>query len=217
MSMLNSFLADVTAHPMWACATVFVAALLEAVPVLGSFVPGSTLILGVGATAGFGGALLPALLASAIAGALIGDGAAYWAGHVAKQQILHAWPLSAYPRLVARSSEFFAQHGLLAVFSARFIAPIRAFVPITAGALGMPPRRFFPVNLAAILVWAPFHVLPGALAGTALRQWGGTEWHHPKLLLALALAAAVLIWALWHHVHHMLMPPLAAANSREAR
>jgi len=32
----------------------------------------------------------------------------------------------------------------------------------------MAPSRFFAVNLRAILVWAPAHILPGVLAVSAL-------------------------------------------------
>ena len=59
------------------------------------------------------------------------------------------------------------------MFFARFLPPIRAFVPITAGALDMPPLRFYAVNIPAILLWAPAHVLPGVLAVSALHQYGG--------------------------------------------
>jgi membrane protein DedA with SNARE-associated domain len=216
MSMLNSLLALLAAHPIWSCAAVFVAALLEAVPVLGSFVPGSTVILGVGASAAFGGDLLPALLLSAITGALVGDGAAYWTGYRAKRQILQSWPLSAHPHLVARSEQFFDRHGMLAVFFARFVAPIRAFVPVTAGALGMAPQRFFPVNLAAVLVWAPLHVIPGALAGSAIREWGSNSWDHPMLLAGMAAVAALIGWAIWQHVRHAV-PALAGADAGKPR
>jgi len=214
MSMLNTLLAYLAAHPAWSCAAVFVAALLEAVPVLGSFVPGSTLILGVGAAAPFD--LLPALLASAMAGALFGDGGAFLTGYRAKRRILEAWPLSGYPHLVARSEQFFSRHGVAAVFFARFIAPIRAFVPVTAGALDMAPQRFFPVNAAAILLWAPLHVVPGALAGSALRRFGVAHWHHPVLLAALAAVLAVIAWAAWQHARHAV-PAFATADARERR
>lgn len=214
MSTLNTLLAYLAAHPVGSCAAVFIAAMLEAVPVLGSFVPGSTLILGVGAAAPF--ELLPALLASAAAGALLGDGCAFLAGYRAKRRILEGWPLSSYPHLVARSEQFFAHHGMAAVFFARFIAPIRAFVPVTAGALDMPPRRFFPVNAAAILVWAPLHVIPGALAGWALRRFGVAQWHHPLLLAALAAAVAVIAWAMWQHARHAA-PRFAVAGAGERR
>src|SRR3979411_3507245 len=81
--------------------------------------------------------------------------------------------MSRYPGVVAQSEAFFHRWGALAVFFALFVPPIRAFVPITAGALAMPPLRFYPVNIAAILLWAPAHILPGVLAVSALDRAGG--------------------------------------------
>ena len=92
---------------------------------------------------------------------------------------------------------------MLAVFFARFVPPIRAFVPITAGALGMPPLRFYAVNAAAILVWALAHVLPGVLAVSPLHQYGGclgirgTAKHHwMPVVIGGALVLALAIWAI---------------------
>ena len=117
------------------------------------------------------------MLAAAIAGAMLGDGSAFWIGHRAQREILSSWPMANYPRVVAQSEAFFVRWGALAVFFARFVPPIRAFVPITAGALGMPPLRFYAVNIPAILLWAPVHVLPGVLAVSALHQYAGLPPH----------------------------------------
>src|SRR5260370_11154100 len=94
--------------------------------------------------------------------------------------------MSRYPQLVKRSEALFRRWGALAVFFARFVPPIRAFVPITAGALGMSPPLFYTVNIPAILLWAPAHVLPGVLAVNALHPYGGLPHHtrgHQTLLL----------------------------------
>ena len=116
-------------------------------------------------------------MAAAIAGAMLGDGTAFWIGHRAQRKILNSWPLSSYPSLIAQSEAFFHRWGTLAVFFARFVPPIRAFVPITAGALDMPPLRFYAVNIPAILLWAAAHVLPGVLAVSALHEYGGISHH----------------------------------------
>lgn len=199
---VDSLLALVAAHPVWAYAATFLAALLEAVPVLGSFVPGSTLILGLGTMVISGGLNLAAMVASAAAGAVLGDGAAFLTGHCAKGQILQTWPLSDHPEVVARSKGFFTRHGLLAVFFARFVAPVRAVVPVTAGALGMPLPRFFAVNIAAVLLWAPLHVMPGAVAGTALQRLDEATPRHPWLIAALVVIAGLLAFSLWQHLRH---------------
>ena len=172
-SLIDPLIAFVSAHAWLAYLTLFLAALLEAVPVVGSVIPGSTIIFALSALVPGGELQLEWVLVAAIAGALLGDGSAFWVGHRDQREILSAWPISNYPRVVAQSEAFFHRWGTLAVFFARFVPPIRAFVPITAGALGMPPLLFYAVNIPAILLWAPAHVLPGVLAVSALHRYGG--------------------------------------------
>lgn len=197
-SFLDPLIAFVSAHAWLAYLTLFLAALLEAVPVVGSLVPGSTIILALSALVPGGELKLELVLAAAIAGALCGDGTAFWIGHRQQREILSAWPMTNYPRVVEQSEAFFNRWGALAVFFARFVPPIRAFVPITAGALGMPPLRFYAVNIPAILVWALAHVLPGVLAIHALHEYAGIPRHHGtgKHLWMLAVLGGALIVAL---------------------
>ena len=176
-SFLDPLIAFVAAHAWLAYLTVFLAAFLEAIPVVGSVIPGSTIILALSALVPGGELRLEWVLAAAVAGALLGDGPAFWIGHRAQREILSAWPMKNFPRVIAQSEAFFDRWGTLAVFFARFVPPIRAFVPITAGALGMSPLRFYTVNIPAILLWAPAHVLPGVLAISALHQYAGVPHH----------------------------------------
>src|ERR1051326_37400 len=169
-AVIDPLIAFVSAHTSLAYSTIFLAALLEAVPIIGSVIPGSTIILALSALIPGGELDLVGVFASAIAGAALGDGAAFWLGYRSQREILSTWPMARYPAIIAQSEAFFRRWGALAVFFARFVPPIRAFVPITAGALGMPPRRFYAVNLPAILLWAPAHVLPGVLAGSMLHE-----------------------------------------------
>jgi membrane protein DedA with SNARE-associated domain len=202
-SYLDSLIAFVSAHAWLAYLTLFLAALLEAVPVVGSLVPGSTIILALSGLVPGGELMLWAVLAAAIAGAVIGDGSAFWIGHRSQREILNVWPLTNYPGVMARSEAFFHSRGWLAVFFARFVAPIRAFVPVTAGALGMPPPHFYAVNIPAILLWALAHVLPGVLAISAFHQYFGLPHHHGTgkhlwmlAVLGGALMVAIAIWAI---------------------
>jgi membrane-associated protein len=166
-SVIDPLISLVAAHAWLGYGTLFLAALLEAVPVVGSVIPGSTIILALSALVPGGELQLVPVLTSAAAGAALGDGTAFWIGHRTQREILGAWPMSRYPTVIAQSEAFFHRWGVLAVFFARFVAPIRAFVPITAGALDMPPLRFYAVNIPAVLLWAVAHVLPGVLAVSA--------------------------------------------------
>ena len=202
-SLVDPLIAFVSANPWLAYLTLFLAALLEAVPVVGSVIPGSTIILALSALIPGGELQFQWVLLTAIAGAMLGDGSAFWTGHRTQREILSAWPMSNYPRLVAQSEAFFHRWGTLAVFFARFVPPIRAFVPITAGALAMSPLRFYAVNIPAILLWAPAHVLPGVLAVSALHEYAGVPRHagigrHYWILAAIggALIVALATWTI---------------------
>ncbi|RZM90352.1 DedA family protein [Bradyrhizobium genosp. SA-3] len=200
-SFLDPLIAFVSAHAWLAYLTLFLAALLEAVPVVGSVIPGSTIILALSALVPGGELKLPWVLLAAALGAVLGDGSAYWIGHRQQREILNTWPLTNYPRVVEQSESFFHRFGTWAVFFARFVPPIRAFVPVTAGALGMPPAKFYAVNIPAILAWAPAHVLPGVLAVSALHEYAGLHHHghvgkHIWILtvVAVAIVVGVTLW-----------------------
>ncbi len=110
-SFIDPLIAFVSAHAWLAYLTLFLAALLEAVPVVGSVIPGSTIILALSALVPGGELRLEWVLAAAVAGALLGDGSAFWIGHRAQREILSSWPLSNYPRVVAQSEAFFHRWG----------------------------------------------------------------------------------------------------------
>jgi membrane protein DedA with SNARE-associated domain len=200
-SLIDSLISFVSAHAGLAYLTLFLAALLEAVPIVGSVIPGSTIIFALSALVPGGDLRLEWVLTAAVAGALLGDGSAFWLGHREQRETLNAWPLSSYPRVVAQSEAFFHRWGTLAVFFARFVPPIRAFVPMTAGALGMTPPMFFAVNVPAVLLWAPAHVLPGVLAVSALHRYGGLAPHAGVAkhywIAAVIVGASIIALASW--------------------
>src|SRR5260370_36771900 len=80
-SFIDQLIAFVSANAWLAYLTLFLAALLEAVPVVGSVIPGSPVILALSAVLPGGGLKLEWVLAAAIAGALLGGGSAVWVGH----------------------------------------------------------------------------------------------------------------------------------------
>jgi membrane protein DedA with SNARE-associated domain len=200
-SLIDPFISFVSTHAWLAYLTLFLAALLEAVPIVGAVIPGSTIIFALSALVPGGELKLGWVLLAAIAGALLGDGSAFLLGYREQREILKTWPLSNYPRLVSQSEAFFNRWGTLAVFFARFVPPIRAFVPITAGALGMAPPMFYAVNIPAVLLWAPAHVLPGVLAVSALHRYGGFAPHEGIAkhywIIAVVVGALIIALASW--------------------
>ena len=211
--LLDPLIGFVSAHAGLAYLTLFLAALLEAVPIVGSVVPGTTIILALSALIPGGDLQLQWVLAAAMLGAVLGDGTAFWLGHRSQREILTTWPFSNYPKLVAQSEAFFHRFGTLAIFFARFVAPIRAVVPITAGALDVPPARFYAVNIPAIVLWACAHVLPGVFAVQLLHRYGGIP-HHSHIArhtwIVAVLAGTVLVWLILRLLRRRRETELAA-------
>src|SRR5580704_4622033 len=109
-SYIDPLIAFVSANAWLAYLTLFLAALLEAVPIVGSVIPGSTIILALSALIP-GGELRLEWVLAAVTGAAIGDGTAFWIGHRSQREILSTWPIANYPRVVAQSEAFFHRWG----------------------------------------------------------------------------------------------------------
>jgi membrane protein DedA with SNARE-associated domain len=127
-------------HPQLSFLAVFLLALSEAVPVVGTVVPGSMLILASVRSRRRPVSIPWALLVAAVLGAIAGDGFSFWLGHHCHRQILSGWPLNRFPWLIERSAHFIRKYGITSVFLARFTAVVRAFVPLLAGILRMSRR-----------------------------------------------------------------------------
>jgi membrane protein DedA with SNARE-associated domain/membrane-associated phospholipid phosphatase len=187
-------------HAGWTLAVVFLAAFLEAVAVIGTFIPGSTAMFLAGALAGTGALNLGWLFVCALIGAVGGDGLSYWLGRRYRNKIVQLWPFSTHPQILQTGQQYFAARGARSVIFARFIAPIRAIVPVVAGMLGMTPVRFYAMNVLSALLWAPAHILPGVVFGASLQLAGAVSF---RLVAVIAILAAIG-WLSYRLMHMIL-------------
>ncbi|HWK66628.1 MAG TPA: VTT domain-containing protein [Rhizobiaceae bacterium] len=205
----------ITANPHVAYLAVFLLAISEAIPAVGVLVPGSAVIVALSALTPSGVLVLWPLLAAATAGAIVGDGVAFWLGRRYQRHILGVWPISSHPDLIKRSEDFFARHGDWSVFLARFTPGVRAIVPLLAGTLGMRPTRFYIVNIASALVWAPAHVVPGMLVGATIGILGAAAKPLAILVVLLAITGWLALWVIRYALRRAL--PLLAVGAERAR
>jgi undecaprenyl-diphosphatase len=211
MASLATFTELVAMHAYLAYGLVFVLAFLEAVPVIGSVVPGSALVIAIAALIPTGTVKLWPLLTAAVIGAILGDGLPYWVGHRYHEAILAHPPLSRYPGLVEKGRRFIDRHGGKSIFLARFMPAVRGFVPVVAGIVGMPASRFYLANVLSAFAWAPAHILPGMLLGESVSLAGAAAGRLAVLLVVLV----GLVWLLISGLRLALRrgPSLAAAGS----
>jgi membrane protein DedA with SNARE-associated domain/membrane-associated phospholipid phosphatase len=177
-------------HPAWALTVVLLAAFFESIAFIGTFVPGSTAMFVAGALVGTGSLNLGWVFACALAGAVAGDAASYWFGCSHKETIAKLWPFRTHPGMLTAGQRYFEAHGAKSVIFARFIAPLRAVVPVVAGMMGMRPVRFLVINIVSALVWAPVHILPGVVFGASIELAGAVSFR-------LVAVLAILVAATW--------------------
>ena len=196
MTSFFSALVDfVHAHSQYTHIAIFLLALSEAIPVVGTVVPGSTLIIGISALATSANANPWLLVIAATAGAIIGDGLSFWLGQRYHREILNSWPLNKYPHLIARSEIFVTQYGAVSVVLARFAPVVRAFVPLVSGILRMSPLQFYAANILSALAWAPAHIFPGVLLAMALQLTIPSAEQRTILVFAGLIVATFIIFA----------------------
>jgi len=194
-SWFDSLLAWISAHPVAAGAAIFAIAFCDAVIVLGAIVPALPLLFAVGVLIGLGEIDGPYALISAALGALAGDGISFWVGHRWGPQLRAHWPFSRYPQLLDRGELLFRRNAFKSILIARYVGPIRPFVPAVAGMLRMPMKRYLPASLLAAISWAALFLLPGWVFGQAYDAVAAVAGRL-GLVVGLLIVVMALAWAL---------------------
>jgi undecaprenyl-diphosphatase len=96
--------------------------------------------------------------------------------------------------LAQRSEIFFEKHGGKSVVIGRFTPALRPFIPLFAGVLAMPARRFYPANILSAFLWAPAHVIPGIALGATLGLAAAVAGRLIGLMVIVVLALWLAGW-----------------------
>jgi membrane protein DedA with SNARE-associated domain len=157
-------------HQDWLPLIVFVLAFGESLAFISLVLPFFAILVGIGALVGATGTLqFWIVLAAAAVGAALGDWLSYWLGKYYHKQIGAMWPLRNYPGLLPSGERFFHKWGAWAVVLGRFSGPLRASVPIVAGAVRMPQGKFQLANWSSAFLWAAVLLTLGGSLGEIVR------------------------------------------------
>jgi len=188
---MHALLATISAYPHIALAIIFLTAFLESAAFIGTVVPAGIVMFTGGALVGAGVLDVRLTLGLAFLGAVAGDALSYVLGRHYAERIRASRLVARHARTFKRGEQFVERYGGKSVLFARFVAPVRAVVPVIAGIARMPRIRFYFINIVSAAIWAPVHVLPGVIFGASVRV---AEAVTARLALLLLLVAGVL-WA----------------------
>ncbi len=211
--LIASISGFVAHHLATALLVAFASAVLEAVVIVGALVPGTALMMAVAGVASAAGLPKAPFVLAAAAGAVVGDVFWYWVGRHFGVRLRSVWPLSRYPRMLARAEVFFAHFGAPSVAVARFIPGLRAAVPLVAGMAEMRLRPFLAADILAAIIWAPLHILPAEFAGVAADRLRAGDW---QACLAIGAGVAVLT-AAGYALHRLVRRHMTADQQQATR
>ncbi|RWA53135.1 hypothetical protein AU476_15035 [Cupriavidus sp. UYMSc13B] len=189
-TQLQALIGYFSANPGIALATVFAASMLEALAVIGTIIPGSSIVFISGVLIGLNVLNPWGTAALAVSGAILGDAFSYWLGHHYHERIRTILPIKSYPALIVRGQAYFAKNGAKSIFFGRFLGPVRALVPVVAGMSNLPARKFFTMNILSAFAWAAAHIIPGTLFGASLQLAGAIS----SRLVLLFIFIGIVLW-----------------------
>ncbi len=132
---------------------------------------------------------IAAVIASAAAGAIIGDNIGYGIGSVGGYRLLHRYGhhIRIDERRLKIGQYLFDRHGGKVIFFGRFVSILRTYAAFLAGTTRMHWARFLLFNAAGGIVWATVYGVGYYYFGSALKHL------QASVDIALGAAAAVLL------------------------
>jgi membrane protein DedA with SNARE-associated domain len=156
--------------------------------------PGETILVSAAVLAGHSReGSIAAIIAFAAAGAICGDNIGFWVGREFGLNLLirHGARFGIDEDRLKLGQYLFQRFGGIIVFFGRFVAVLRAFAAVLAGANKLAPWRFFLFNAAGGILWATIFGLGGYFLGAEFHRIAG------PFGIAAFIVALGLIFAAW--------------------
>lgn len=162
---------------------------------IGFFLPGDTLLLAAGLYAGQGKVSISWLLFTVISAAIVGYQVGYYFGERAGPRIFYRKDGFLFrEEYLLRTKQFFDKYGSITILLARFVAHVRTFVSVIAGAVKMDKRKFLIYNVIGAIIWGGGVTLLGYWLGANVPNID--HYIIPIIIVALIIFYTAAIWQL---------------------
>ena len=162
--------------------------------------PGETIVIVGGFLAGSGELNYGLVLATAIAGAVLGDSFGYWIGRTGGWQLLVKIGriFRIQEQQLEQAKDRYSENAFQAVFFGRFITILRIFAGPLAGITRMPYKQFLLCNFGGAAVWATTIVSLSYFLGKVVALEQIVSWVAQvgvgALLLVITVVLTPLLW-----------------------
>ena len=201
--IIDTFLTFIQFHKELGYLAMFFISVLESIAFIGEIIPGTTLLVIIGAMAAKGLLDPEILIVASSLGAITGDVFSFWLGRKGEGS-LGRFGRFVKPEYLEKGREFVKRHGSKSILLGRFIGPLRPIVPFVTGLFGMSTRKFIIWDVISAVSWSMTYIY----LGNAL--W--IVWEFAKMwstrggvLVLLLLATFITIHLLRKYIAHQSM------------
>ena len=198
LTNLDQFLTDKSAAMGgWFYVVLCLIVFCETGLVVMPFLPGDSLLFGLGILAAQPGSTIDPWLAGSLltAATLVGDNTNYWIGRTLGPRVFTSTTSRFLNRdHLIRAQRFYEKHGVKTIVLARFIAVIRTFAPFVAGIARMEYRRFLLFSVIGAVLWVWGFVLTGYWLGNwppVRDNFNAIVWAIMGLTIVLGVVEAI--------------------------
>jgi len=150
----NLLLVQIIHSSGWGYVLALGASFLETILALGLFLPGSSVIMVLGALSAYHWLNFYGVLIFAIMGAVLGDNLNYYLGKKYASSYLKKGFWFLKPAYFKKAQIYFQKHGGKSVFWGRFIPTLKEVIPFIAGAFQMSQKEFIFWNILGGIGWS---------------------------------------------------------------
>lgn len=177
---------------------VFIISAIESTPVIGTFTPGTIILIIFGIVASQNYANFTLILLSGFLGGMAGDLIGYYIGKYGKGFFYDHKGMFKYSHLETGKA-FFLKHGGKSVCIGRFLGPIRAIISLLAGLFDLSFRRFIIWNSLGTFVWTAMYISLGYIFGKNVRF---IEFWLSRASILISII--VIVGVYWYITRHAL-------------
>lgn len=162
---------------------------------LGFFLPGDTLLLTAGLFSGQHKLPLIPLIISVVLAAIVGYQVGYIFGERAGPKLFKRKSgILLREDYIDKTNDYFKKYGPATIVVARFIAHVRTFVSVIAGAGRMDKRKYFIYNVIGAVLWGGGITLLGYWLGSTVSNVD--RYFFPVIIGGLIIIYAATVWGL---------------------
>ncbi len=191
-TMFTHLLPSLGSLGVWGYWIILLVSFVEALVVVGSFVPAALFVIFAGVLVSKGVYDLGDMIVFASIGAILGDAVSYYLGTHGTRFFNNENRLLKADHLESGKA-FFKKHGNKSILIGRFLGPLRSIIPFIAGLTRMNLSSFFLWNVTGGILWAVSHILLGYFFGGSLaiiHKWS-------LLITTFVLGTIAVLAVLW--------------------